>query len=137
VSLRVAAATEPAAPLPNRQFQGYVAFLAGIPLLRFMSSAKDFWAEACQRASGKPLQVQLDAVYASCGITVRKRAQCCMHVVVLLLIMLKLLLLMMTLSMKQIIKHLCSLVTPCSPGIGILSQHMRRRLHVSPLVPLG
>ena len=30
-----------------------------------------FWADACANALGSPLQTLLDALYASCGVTVR------------------------------------------------------------------
>jgi hypothetical protein len=36
-----------------------------------MSSAS-FWSEVCNTAKGKPLQTLLNAVYASCGATVRR-----------------------------------------------------------------
>ena len=35
-----------------------------------MSSAT-FWSEKCEQAVGRPLQAQLDAARASCGVTVR------------------------------------------------------------------
>jgi hypothetical protein len=35
-------------------------------------SSPTFWSDACRNAMGRPLQVQLDAVYASCGVTVRR-----------------------------------------------------------------
>jgi hypothetical protein len=38
---------------------------------RVMSSAS-FWSNACKNAVDKPLQTKLDAVYASCGATVRR-----------------------------------------------------------------
>ncbi len=42
-----------------------------------MSSAS-FWLDACNNAKDKPLQTLLDALYASCGVTVRPaRAAAC------------------------------------------------------------
>jgi hypothetical protein len=42
-----------------------------------MSSAS-FWSDACKNAKGRPLQTLLDALYASCGVTVRPaRAAAC------------------------------------------------------------
>jgi hypothetical protein len=35
-----------------------------------MSSAS-FWSDACENARGKPLQTLLNALYGSCGATVR------------------------------------------------------------------
>jgi hypothetical protein len=37
-----------------------------------MSSS--FWADACNSALNKPLQMKLDTVHASCGVTVRRVA---------------------------------------------------------------
>jgi hypothetical protein len=44
---------------------------------RFLSpcspmSSPTFWSDACRNAVGRPLQAQLDAVYASCGVTVSR-----------------------------------------------------------------
>jgi len=36
-----------------------------------MSSAS-FWSDACKTAEDKPLQTLLNALYASCGATVRR-----------------------------------------------------------------
>ena len=36
-----------------------------------MSSAA-FWSDACNYAEGKPLQTQVDAAHASCGLLVRQ-----------------------------------------------------------------
>jgi hypothetical protein len=36
-------------------------------------SSPTFWSDACRNAVGRPLQAQLNAVYASCGVTVRVR----------------------------------------------------------------
>jgi hypothetical protein len=33
-------------------------------------SSEEFWADACKHAMERPLQTQLGAAYASCGITV-------------------------------------------------------------------
>ena len=44
-----------------------------LPLIRrrrIMSSAS-FWSNACKQAMYKPLQTLLDALYGSCGATVR------------------------------------------------------------------
>jgi hypothetical protein len=38
---------------------------------RVMSSAS-FWSDACKNALDKPLQTLLDALYGSCGATVRR-----------------------------------------------------------------
>ncbi len=48
-------------------------FPLSLPLQRLspMSSAT-FWSDACRNARNRPLQAQLDAVYASCGVTVRQ-----------------------------------------------------------------
>jgi hypothetical protein len=35
------------------------------------SDSRTFWSDACYHAQNKPLQVKLDAAYASCGFTVR------------------------------------------------------------------
>ena len=35
-------------------------------------SSGSFWSNACKNAKGKPLQTLLDAVYGSCGATVRR-----------------------------------------------------------------
>ena len=35
-------------------------------------SSDTFWSDACRNAMGRPLQAQLDAVYASCGVTVSR-----------------------------------------------------------------
>jgi hypothetical protein len=35
-------------------------------------SSPTFWSDACRNAMGRPLQAQLDALYASCGVTVRR-----------------------------------------------------------------
>ncbi len=34
-------------------------------------SYNSFWSDACLSARSRPLQVVLDAAYASCGVTVR------------------------------------------------------------------
>ena len=35
-------------------------------------SSGSFWSNACKNAIGKPLQTLLDALYGSCGATVRR-----------------------------------------------------------------
>jgi hypothetical protein len=35
-------------------------------------SSGSFWSDACKYAEGKPLQEQLNATYASFGLTVRR-----------------------------------------------------------------
>ena len=35
-------------------------------------SSGSFWSNACKNAKDKPLQTLLDAVYGSCGATVRR-----------------------------------------------------------------
>jgi hypothetical protein len=42
-----------------------------LPPSRIMSSGS-FWSNACKNAKGKPLQTLLDALYGSCGATVRR-----------------------------------------------------------------
>ena len=39
---------------------------------RSIMSSGSFWSKACQNAFDKPLQTLLDAVYGSCGATVRR-----------------------------------------------------------------
>ena len=44
---------------------------------RFLSpcsrmSSDTFWSDACLYAQNRPLQARLDALYASCGVTVRR-----------------------------------------------------------------
>jgi hypothetical protein len=34
-------------------------------------SSGSFWSDACSNAKGRPLQTLLNAVYASCGATVK------------------------------------------------------------------
>ena len=41
-----------------------------LPACSLMSSGT-FWSNACENAKGRPLQTQLDAAFASCGVTVR------------------------------------------------------------------
>ena len=41
-------------------------------------SSTSFWSDACKTAEDKPLQTLLNALYASCGATVRRaRADDC------------------------------------------------------------
>ena len=40
------------------------------PLLLKAVMSLSFWAQACSTAFNRPLQAQLDAAYASCGVTV-------------------------------------------------------------------
>ena len=42
------------------------------PNNRVIMSSASFWSDACETAAGKPLQTLLNALYASCGATVRR-----------------------------------------------------------------
>ena len=42
------------------------------PCSPMSSPSATFWSDACTSARDRPLQAQLDAVYASCGLTVRR-----------------------------------------------------------------
>ena len=42
------------------------------PSSRRIMSSGSFWSDACKNAAGKPLQTLLDALYGSCGATVRR-----------------------------------------------------------------
>ena len=63
-----------AAAATKLQHRAHFLFSASLKLApsnRVMSSAS-FWSDACKNALDKPLQTLLDALYGSCGATVRR-----------------------------------------------------------------
>ena len=46
-------------------------YIPHLPCSHMTSESRTIWSDACSAAEGRPLQAQLNATYASCGVTVR------------------------------------------------------------------